>query len=285
MRKHPVILALPLGILLLAACSNNNNTAPGPATSADASADHTGNTEKGDNVQASTPGYQSLQTGNYAAATAQFQASNVVTPRSPYDELDLGDAYQHQGRMDLAEPWYRAAMTDGHGIVATSTTTEQSRGHTIEEIACQNLAIGLQPASVEGTATPCQTTLVLAVVAGSGPVAATYQITSYNTYFEFDKSTLNADGQANVDTASKQMLANAALRMTLVGKASLVGTDEYNMALSHRRADTIRDAMIADGVPSSRMDVRWVGSRELPVAEQDATTHQPLNRVVESTVQ
>ena len=282
MRKRPAILALPFGILLLAACSNS--PAPGPATSASSSADHTGNTEKGDNVQATTPGFQSLQNGNYAAATAQFQASNIVTPRSPYDELDLGDAYQHQGRMDLAEPWYRAAMTDGHGIVAGSTTTDLSRGHTIEEIACQNLAIGLKPASVEGTATPCQTTLVLAVVAGSGPVAERYQITSYNTYFDFDKSSLNADGQTNVETASKQMLANTALRVTLVGKASLVGTDEYNMALSHRRADTIRDAMVADGVPSSRVDVRWVGSRELPVAE-DATTHQPLNRVVESTVQ
>jgi outer membrane protein OmpA-like peptidoglycan-associated protein len=281
MKKYFNFSIIPAGIFLLAACSNSS--APGAATSADSSADHTGNTAKGDNVQATTPGYMSLQRGDYAAASGQFQASNGVTPHSAYDELDLGDAYQHQGRMDLAEPWYRAAMTDGHGVVAVSTTSAMPRGATIEDIACRNLAIGLPPATTEAAATPCQTTLTVAVVPSTGQVATSSQTIAFNTYFDFDKATLSAGGQTNIDAAAAQIRANPALKVAIVGKASDVGTDSYNMALSERRADTIRDAMIADGVAASRIDVRWVGMREPPVPEQ-AGAHEPLNRVVETTV-
>lgn len=259
MLKLTAIQAVPLGLLLLSGC-----TAGSP----------------GDNVTPSTPGYVALQNGDYATATADFRASNQKTPHSAYDELDLGASYQNQGRMDLAEPLYRRAMTDGHGMVAIRTTTAASRGHTVEEIACQNLGMGLTPASVAGTAAPCQTTLVVAVVATAGPAAAT----SYNTYFDFDKSALTSDGQAVIAAAAKQIRDNPTRRIALVGKASKVGTDEYNMELSQRRADTVRDAMIAAGVPASKIDTAWVGERE-PAVSETAGVDEPLNRTVEGTVQ
>jgi hypothetical protein len=42
--------------------------------------------------------------------------------------------------------------------------------------------------------------------------------------------------------------------------------------------------MIADGVPPGKISTTWVGDTELPVAEVNGI-HQPLNRVVEGTVQ
>jgi outer membrane protein OmpA-like peptidoglycan-associated protein len=282
MKKYLKIGFIPAGMLALAACSNS--APPGPATISDSSADHTGNTAKGDNVSAATPGYMSLQNADYAVAVTQFVASNNATPHSAYDELDLGVAYQHQGRMDLAEPWYRAAMTDGHGVVATTTTTELSRGHTVEEIACQNLAMGLRPAAVGEVATPCQTTLTVGVVSSTAQVTTSYRgETTFNTYFDFDKATLSAGGRANIDSAAGLIRANPALRVMIVGKASNVGSDAYNMILSEIGANAIRDAMVADGVPTASIDVRWVGMRELPVAEQ-AGYREPLNRVVQTTV-
>jgi outer membrane protein OmpA-like peptidoglycan-associated protein len=255
MRMNIAIRALPLGLLLLS------------GVAAVAVAD--------DNVTTSTPGYIALKAGDYPAATRDFKASVAVTPHSPYDELDLGASYQHQGRMDLAEPLYRAAMTDGHGIMPTETTTARSKGHTVEEIACQNLAMGL-PAAIEGTATPCQTTLIVAV-------AAPGVHSAYNTYFDFDKSTLTPDGRALVMAASKDAIANPTRRVALVGHASRVGTDPYNMALSQKRVDTVRDAMIADGVPAARIDITWVGERQLAVPEKEGV-REPLNRVVNEQI-
>ncbi|MFV3132042.1 OmpA family protein [Niveispirillum sp. KHB5.9] len=258
MSRITMMHALPIGLLLLAGCT-------------------------GHNVTASSPGYVALKAGNYAESTRLLEASNIRWPNSPVDELNLGASYQSQGRMDLAEPFLRRAMTHGHGLMPTHTTKDWAKGMTVEEVACQNLAIGLAPATIEGTATPCQTTLVVAVIAAPGPVAPLYRQTSYNTYFEFDKATLTQDGEAILRDAAKEILSNPDRRVALVGKASSIGTDYYNMDLSRQRVETVRNALIAAGVPASRIDVRWVGERELPVSQRDGV-QQPLNRVVEGVV-
>src|SRR5262249_25708166 len=71
-------------------------------------------------------------------------------------------------------------------------------------------------------------------------------------------------------------------RIDLVGKADRVGTDAYNMKLSERRANTVHDALVADGVSTDRIGVRWVGEREPPVPTADGV-YEPRNRVVTMT--
>lgn len=275
MLKINTIRVLPFGLLLLTGCVARHEEA-GYAHSQ-------GQHAPGHNVTSSSPGYVALKAGDFDKSTRLLEASNIKWPNSPYDELNLGASYQSQGRMDLAEPFLRRAMTHGHGMVPTHSTQPWARGMTIEEVACQNLALGLAPASVEGTATPCQTTIVVAVIAAPGPVAAAYQQTSYNTYFEFDKATLTADGAAILRDAAKEIMSNPDRRVSLVGKASNIGTDFYNMDLSRQRVETVRSALIAGGVASSRIDVRWVGERELPVT-QPAGQREPENRVVEGVI-
>jgi outer membrane protein OmpA-like peptidoglycan-associated protein len=106
----------------------------------------------------------------------------------------------------------------------------------------------------------------------------------YNVYFAFDKSTLTPKGQEVVTSAVRATQGDQTTRIALVGKADLSGTDPYNMALSERRADTVRAAMVSGGVPSSRIDVRWVGEREPPVPTS-AGAREPLDRVVEVGIQ
>jgi len=278
MLRYTAIRAVPIGLLFLCGCANN-----GPNTTATSSDNSTIKSERASNVVASTPGYVAFKAGDYATSNKDFKEANIKTPNNAFDELDLGATYQRLGRMDLAEPLFRRAMTHGHKLATAETTSEMSRGHTVEEIACQNLAIGLKPASIEGTATPCQTTLVVAVVAAPTSYSSSYQQTSYNTYFEFDKSSLTPDGLALIQSAAKDIRDNPARNITLVGKASSVGTDSYNMALSMRRADSVRDALLAAGVPPSKITTQWVGERQLPVAEAEGHK-EPLNRVVEERI-
>lgn len=270
MLKNTVMRALPFGILMLAGCT----ATPHQVATRGA---------PGHDVGVTSPGYVALKSGDYDTSTRLLEAANIKWPNSPYDELNLGASYQAQGRMDLAEPFLRRAMTHGHGLMPVESTQDWARGMTVEEAACQNLAIGLAPATVEGTATPCQTTLVVAVIAAPGPVAAVYQQTTYNTYFDFDKATLTKDGEITMRDAAREIRSDPARRITLIGKASSPGTDYYNMALSQQRVETVRNALVAAGVPSSRIEVRWVGERELPVPRRDGV-REPLNRVVEGTV-
>jgi OmpA-OmpF porin, OOP family len=108
------------------------------------------------------------------------------------------------------------------------------------------------------------------------PPAATRQ---YNVYFDWDKSVLTPDARKIVDQVAGQVKADNS-RVAITGKADLSGTDAYNMALSHRRADAVREALQSDGVPADRIEERWVGMREPPVPTA-AGVREPRNRVVE----
>ena len=104
----------------------------------------------------------------------------------------------------------------------------------------------------------------------------------YNVYFEFDRSNLTPEGRQVVDTVAQAAKSNGD-KVRLVGKADLSGTDPYNMALSHRRADTVRAMLRADGIDNSRIDESWVGERQPPVPTAQGV-REPRNRVVEVTL-
>lgn len=101
----------------------------------------------------------------------------------------------------------------------------------------------------------------------------------FNVYFDFDQSTLTEDGRKIVDLVAGQVKGGN-VRVAITGKADLSGTDAYNIGLSKRRADAVRQALIADGVEAARIDERYVGMREPPVPTA-AGVREPRNRVVE----
>jgi OOP family OmpA-OmpF porin len=117
-------------------------------------------------------------------------------------------------------------------------------------------------------------------VGTSVPPPATAQ--GYNVFFAFDKSSLSPSGLKIIAAAAKAG-GGGAIRIELLGKADLAGTDTYNMDLSHRRADAVRDALLDDGITSERIDSRWVGEREPPVPTAQGVREQ-RNRVVEIVV-
>jgi OOP family OmpA-OmpF porin len=115
------------------------------------------------------------------------------------------------------------------------------------------------------------------------PEAAPAAIRQYQVYFDFDKSNLTPDARRIVEQA-----AAAAKRsngtIELVGRADRVGTDAYNLRLSERRAKAVADALVAQGIPRSRISARGVGERELPVPTPEGV-REARNRVVDITIQ
>ena len=115
--------------------------------------------------------------------------------------------------------------------------------------------------------------------AAAAPAAAH----QYNVYFEFDRSNLTPEGRQVVDTVAQAAKGQPDIRIRLVGKADLTGTDPYNMALSHRRADLVRATLRADGIDERRVEESWVGERQPPVPTTQGV-REPRNRVVEVTL-
>ena len=115
------------------------------------------------------------------------------------------------------------------------------------------------------------------------PKSGTTEPRQYNVYFNFDKYNLTPEAQQIVESVAGAVQRDDSARIDLVGKADRVGTDAYNMKLSERRANTVRDALAADGVSADRIGVRWVGEREPPVPTADGV-YEPRNRVVTMTL-
>ena len=98
-------------------------------------------------------------------------------------------------------------------------------------------------------------------------------------YFEFDSSSLTEDARAQVDANIQALLGNND-SVSLEGHTDERGTREYNLALGERRANAVRDYMVANGLPSYRVETISYGE-ENPVAYGSGETNWQQNRRVE----
>ena len=84
-------------------------------------------------------------------------------------------------------------------------------------------------------------------------------------FFETDSSNLTAEAQATLDKQAVWLNRYGNYRILIEGHADERGTREYNIALGARRADAVRDYLVAQGVASERLRTVSYG-KERPVA-------------------
>ena len=99
-------------------------------------------------------------------------------------------------------------------------------------------------------------------------------------YFEFDKSDLTPEGARVVLDAANAYKQTGSARIAVTGYTDLAGTQRYNLGLSKRRADTVRGALVRDGVPDGVIAEAWRG-KENPAVPTPDGVREPRNRRVE----
>ena len=73
-------------------------------------------------------------------------------------------------------------------------------------------------------------------------------------YFEFDKTDLDSEALKAVQITAEKLKADPTLIVEVRGFTDNMGTDEYNLGLSQRRADTVKEALInAHGIEADRI--------------------------------
>jgi peptidoglycan-associated lipoprotein len=77
--------------------------------------------------------------------------------------------------------------------------------------------------------------------------------------FDFDKSDLRSDAQANLDAKIPILLANSNVTIRVSGHADERGSSEYNLALGQRRAAAAKRYLVQRGVAESRIETTSFG--------------------------
>jgi peptidoglycan-associated lipoprotein len=72
-------------------------------------------------------------------------------------------------------------------------------------------------------------------------------------FFDFDKSEIRADQTAALDADAKWLRDHTVVGVTVEGHCDERGTREYNLALGERRANAVRDALVALGVDPAQI--------------------------------
>ena len=98
--------------------------------------------------------------------------------------------------------------------------------------------------------------------------------------FDFNRYVLRPGGKEKVAEVARYLREHPEVRVTVDGYTDSIGTDAYNLKLSERRANTVRDELIADGVSASRITTRGFGKAD-PVASNDTAEGRAENRRVE----
>ena len=89
--------------------------------------------------------------------------------------------------------------------------------------------------------------------------------------FDVDQSSLNYEARRVLDGQASWLTTNADYAVVIEGHADEQGTREYNLALGARRANAVKEYLLAKGMPSSRLKtVSYGKERPLEICSQEA---------------
>ncbi len=98
-------------------------------------------------------------------------------------------------------------------------------------------------------------------------------------HFAFDSATLTSTAKSILDGAVAKINAHSSSSFTVEGHTDSNGADDYNQALSQRRANAVKDYLVSKGVTAS---VRAVGKGENnPVTSNNTREGRAQNRRVD----
>ena len=98
-------------------------------------------------------------------------------------------------------------------------------------------------------------------------------------YFEFDKSSLTSKSIQTLKSAVDALNENSTIQVTLSGHADERGTREYNLALGQRRAESVSDYLVLNGIKKSRITVKSFGEEKPLAFGQDEASYAKNRRV------
>lgn len=194
--------------------------------------------------------------------TARAQAETKAAEDQRTVLAEQGEKERLNARTREADRARADAMTAQAANAAQQIATTEARS---EAEASRQQAAALQQQLADLQAKPTDRGLVL---------------TLGDTLFATGKSDLRAGASANLDRLGDFLAEYPDRTATIEGFTDSMGSEDSNMALSERRADSVKRYLVRRGVESQRLSSFGRGENA-PVADNESTAGRQQNRRVE----
>ena len=219
-------------------------------------------------------------------------ASGVVVMPETLDDWDLSDrniVELGKGRADLVD----ALENGGRELAPNKAAVAQARFDCWAEqqeedwkadVPCKaafwNALKDLQDALAIKTPEPPAPI----AEAPPAPEPVTVEQAMFIVFFDWDKFNVTAGANDVLDAVAQEIKNRSDVRgLNIVGHTDSSGSEKYNNKLSMKRANAVRDGLIARGIPASMVAVEGRGESDLLVKTADGV-REPANRRAQITL-
>ncbi len=117
-------------------------------------------------------------------------------------------------------------------------------------------------------------------VDATGCLIANQRFVLKNLLFELNSSRLTVDSRTSLRKVANALASHDEINVEVSGYTDSSGSASYNKDLSKQRAKSVRDFLVSEGVPASRITYKGYGETD-PIASNDTVSGRALNRRVE----
>jgi outer membrane protein OmpA-like peptidoglycan-associated protein len=194
-------------------------------------------------------------------------APTVTLTASPTSIVGGGNAilvWNASNATRCTASWTTSTATAGNQTVTPTSTTEYT-------ITCTGPGGSVTGATTVSVAMP--------TVAPPGQAQPREMFRLEGVFFDFDKSTIKPEGRVKLDSAVTILNRYSDMRVEIQGHTDSVGTEAYNIGLSNRRANAVREYLVSRGIAASRLSNRGFGETQ-PATSNDTAEGRAMNRRV-----
>ncbi len=103
-----------------------------------------------------------------------------------------------------------------------------------------------------------------------------------DVFFDFDSATLKAGAYDEIDRTARVLNNYPATRIRVEGHTDQSGAEDYNMQLSQRRAEAVKNALVAKNVDPARLETVGFGESK-PISSDPAQNRRVTLVIIPNT--
>jgi outer membrane protein OmpA-like peptidoglycan-associated protein len=222
-----------------------------------------------------------------SARKAEQQAQLRVQAEAEAQRLEQQRQQAVQARLEAEQAAQRAAQERAEADAARQAALQQQQQAQAETERARQYAqqadAARQQAETEKEHMRQRLLQQLNLILETRDSARGLIVNMSDVLFDFNKASLKPGAREKLSKVAGIVLAYPGLRLDLEGHTDSIGSDEYNLSLSEKRADSVRLYLVSQGVPADTVTGRGLGKSD-PVAENSTAAGRQRNRRVEMVV-